>query len=489
MTSLLLYLLKANVLLIICIAMYHLLLKNLSFHQWKRAYLVFCMCIVAVGPAFVWRHYTTVNIPVRNDNITNTSQTIKQANTLSYDLYLKYLYLFLLLVIAFGIIKSSIKLYKSYQSLAKIQKQATLIHNTLPIYHHPKIEVAFSTFRNIYINENNIDPHDIDIIISHEQEHINQYHSIDKWMINILQILFWYQPIMQYFNRCINENHEWIVDACMSKKMNVQIYQLKLLQYQQYNKHIDLASQFAISNLKKRILIMNQNTSSKWKISLFASSIFCVIGASTAIAYQNVTTIVWKESINNAAHIAPDSVISKQQKKSISQNTAGKQNPLIIVDGKQIDYLLFVEKIQQQEIASKNVLSTTEGQEKYGEKGVNGVIEITLKKQELKRQPEGFTKVTTPNQISYDTVAVIDPISGEEHFEVIAHNNVNSVDATSDKVDNNGITILIDGKQSNRGIEKINPEHIESMDVIKDKNTISIIIKKEFKHLYKNSNQ
>jgi len=61
------------------------------------------------------------------------------------------------------------------------------------------------------------------------------------------------------------------------------------------------------------------------------------------------------------------------------RNTDGSEaNPLIVIDGQVSECT--VDKIDSESIASMNVLKEKSATDKYGEKGRNGVIEITTKK-------------------------------------------------------------------------------------------------------------
>jgi TonB-dependent SusC/RagA subfamily outer membrane receptor len=56
-----------------------------------------------------------------------------------------------------------------------------------------------------------------------------------------------------------------------------------------------------------------------------------------------------------------------------------KEKPLIVIDGV-ITSDLDMNKINPSNIASMNVMKGEKAKEKYGEKGANGVVEITTKK-------------------------------------------------------------------------------------------------------------
>ena len=64
-----------------------------------------------------------------------------------------------------------------------------------------------------------------------------------------------------------------------------------------------------------------------------------------------------------------------------SWTAESKNKPLIVVDGKIMDKGKNLKEIDPNNIESVNVLKGKSAQEKYGDKGVNGVIEIVTKKE------------------------------------------------------------------------------------------------------------
>jgi len=84
---------------------------------------------------------------------------------------------------------------------------------------------------------------------------------------------------------------------------------------------------------------------------------------------------------------AKEQKAAKGQKMIVVKGTAnswtaeGKNKPLIVVDGKIMDKGKNLNEIDPNSIESVNVLKGKSAQEKYGDKGVNGVIEIVTKKE------------------------------------------------------------------------------------------------------------
>ena len=69
------------------------------------------------------------------------------------------------------------------------------------------------------------------------------------------------------------------------------------------------------------------------------------------------------------------------KRKANSWTADGKNQPLYVVNGKTLEKGADIKDIDPDRIKSINVIKGQAAKEKYGDKGVNGVIEITTKKQ------------------------------------------------------------------------------------------------------------
>lgn len=70
----------------------------------------------------------------------------------------------------------------------------------------------FSFFSYLFITKGEIDKPDLAPIILHEKYHKDQLHSIDAVMLELLTILFWFNPFMWLLQRDIKASHEYLAD-------------------------------------------------------------------------------------------------------------------------------------------------------------------------------------------------------------------------------------------------------------------------------------
>ena len=109
-------------------------------------------------------------------------------------------------------------------------------------------------------------------IIAHERMHAFQLHSLDLILIEVLVILFWFNPFIYWYRKSIREIHEYLADQAVVENGHDQIdYQKLLLSQISDNRFIGLTSRFSYSLSKNRLkmlsMIKSKNTA-KIKIAL-----------------------------------------------------------------------------------------------------------------------------------------------------------------------------------------------------------------------------
>ena len=145
---------------------------------------------------------------------------------------------------------------------------------------HTIVKTPFSFYNCMYLNAEKWNANTIsEYILLHEQAHIEQKHSLDIILLEILKIFFWFQPFIYIFKKRIQENHEYLADAhCLSQINNIKRYQELVLSYYQNSEknNIALNSSFTFKNIKKRFIMMKNTKKGRVWETVFYSSVFVV---------------------------------------------------------------------------------------------------------------------------------------------------------------------------------------------------------------------
>lgn len=147
----------------------------------------------------------------------------------------------------------------------------------------PASETAYSFFNYIFIASRPGDISTYRQILRHEKIHADQKHSLDILLAECLIILQWFNPLAWAYRAYIRQNLEFQTDEIMVKKGTDRTdYQLNLVRIASPAYASSLVANYNQSMLKKRILMMNTQTSSAssaWKYVL----LFSLLGLSVSL--------------------------------------------------------------------------------------------------------------------------------------------------------------------------------------------------------------
>ncbi len=120
----------------------------------------------------------------------------------------------------------------------------------------------FSFFRHIYINPALHAPEDLSAIIAHEKVHARGWHTGDILLGELNNVFYWFNPGAWLMKAAIRENLEFITDRqVLLSGMNARAYQYSLVKACTHPYGSVLANNFNLARLKQRIAMMNRKRS------------------------------------------------------------------------------------------------------------------------------------------------------------------------------------------------------------------------------------
>ncbi len=250
------------------------------------------------------------------------------------------------------------------------------------IVHTFSNHLPFSFFNTIYLSGTLKFNKDINDILHHELTHVKRRHSLDVMFIELLGCLFWWNPIIYLYKREIKIIHEYVADAYALIGTSKSGY--KQLISNQYSKHLEmtLANHFFNTNLKNRINMINQKSSSRHMklkyLAIIPISVLLLIAFSGFMQKENADVTFYKSSddilytvldnrTNEVISITTPSVVKYYE-------ATGTDSPIIIVNGQRVDpplknHIVWNEK--------KCISYQPDATDEYGTAGKNGLIFIS----------------------------------------------------------------------------------------------------------------
>ncbi len=291
------YLLEANLCLLLCYGAYLLLLKNETNFTFKRLYLGFTVLASLLFPLFT--------IGIGNSSIPTIGQMmpayilpeivvgggekVEVITTPFFNVWKVVFQIYLLGLIVF----TGKTIYQFIRLSLIIRKSKLMVASDgYSIYETNKTIPTFSFFKWIIIGEaDNLSDIDKRQIISHEIQHIKNYHSIDILMVELARILFWFNPLVYPLKRNISDIHEYQADEKTVRDLDIQEYCSLLARITLQSAGISLANHFNKSLTVKRIEMMKtmKRKMKKWKIgavAVVATGLFFTIACQDQIGAE-----------------------------------------------------------------------------------------------------------------------------------------------------------------------------------------------------------
>lgn len=150
---------------------------------------------------------------------------------------------------------------RKLKTVLKIKKQSTQKWIGNQVYFELKnTHDAFNFFNWIFMG-NKLTPQEKELIYIHEKEHRNLKHSFDLLLLEILKIIFWFNPLFIWLQRELKAVHEIQADKKI-KNQSTQAYALLLLQKTMHCQSITFVNTFNKPLIKTRIMLL-KNTQQK----------------------------------------------------------------------------------------------------------------------------------------------------------------------------------------------------------------------------------
>ncbi len=171
----------------------------------------------------------------------------------------------LLLIYVLGVLVSLFKMLFGLYQIAQLYRKSEIVDRKA--YRLVKTEGThspFSFFNLLFWSKNRrLEEEEERHILQHELAHMQQGHSMDVILLEILGILFWCLPPVHFYKKALRTVHEYLADAAVYNKTPKKQYGQLLLKQAQSGPALALGHSFFHSQLKQRIIMMTKNKSSR----------------------------------------------------------------------------------------------------------------------------------------------------------------------------------------------------------------------------------
>ena len=423
------YLLEANLYLLIFYGFYRLFLHGETFYTNNRYYLLlssigaFIFPILQLGFLNPMPQVVDSALAFPPPVLYTEAELANRASApvaLIID-YTTYFYPIYLIICCFFVLKLILSLSKIVRLWLTAKKDRS---GTITIVELEKEHSAFSFFNLLFIHPQLAAKQ---TVLKHEMVHIKQKHSLDILFFEIIQIICWFNPFIYFIKKDIKLLHEYIADELTTNKdIQKHDYAMFLIENSFGVAPTPLTNQiFNQSILKRRINMLNKKRTAGWArlrlllVLPLGGAMLCTSTMAFTKDYGYLDLLPEKSFSNTLQEVPKVENIKKQNAPKVENikkdqvkfpppivkndrftplyakdKATGKpvlrEKRLILINGKAVENLATFYGVYDADNVKYSVNESSTAK-KYGDKGKNGVVEITGKNIKY------YNKVTYPS--------------------------------------------------------------------------------------------
>jgi hypothetical protein len=359
MSALLLYLLKANAVLLLFALAYFGLLRQLTFFTLNRAYLLLALGFAVVYPALPVPALfaTDAPLPLALAAWVPVGAAATAAGTAAAPVAAAFDWeLVLLALYGLGAAVMLVRLLVQLLAVARLRRQSQPAEFEGQPYRRLAGEAGpFSFWQTIYLNPAQHPAGELAAVLRHEQVHVRQWHTLDVLLAQLVQAAAWCNPAAWLLRRAVLDNLEYLADHhALQTGLDRRAYQYSLLRLSHGVAGPTLVTHFTFLTLKNRIAMMNMPSSP----------------AAQTVRYLLAIPLVMSLALGFSAAQARETAPAAQQGDATTPRA-------YYLDGKLSDKAT-IDKVVPSTIDRVNVLKDEQARKVFGIDG--GVIIVTTTK-------------------------------------------------------------------------------------------------------------
>ncbi len=403
METFLFYLLRSSLVAILLYGIYMAIFSKTTFHRANRIALDSILAVSVVFPLFRFRlipetAHSMMDISAINGSNLSELPVSSVGQSLWQNIpWIEIIAIFYFVGLSFFLIRQLLGFMRLAAMIRTSEKEA-VSHAAILCITDCKIQ-PFSWFRYIVVSKDDVKSNYFPVILWHELTHVERYHSVDRTIFDLFACIFWFNPFAWQLRREIQTVHEYQADEhTLESGVDIKQYQLLLIRKSAGENTFALANNFLQRDLHKRIRMMktiHTNISRKWQYALMLPGIaISLIALSIPALYAKADSTntskkqIPSETANFLAHKSGEKetvvrdttkvTVWNKKQKVIEELSDDAKRAIFMVDGTQTNYDK-VQVIDPQEIDNVSVLKGDAATSVYGTEAKDGVVIITTK--------------------------------------------------------------------------------------------------------------
>ena len=231
----------------------------------------------------------------------------------------------------------------------------------------------FSFLRTIYVNKSDYLQNRIShSILSHELEHIRQSHTRDILFFEIIQIIYWFNPVLKFYNWSVRINHEYLADDAVTRNStDIKSYSDELISFISFRSNISLTSGVSPSMIRLRLLMLNSGNNRVIKAMSIVSALF------TAALLFVILSMKPDYQVKQDPSNSSKTIKTLIEEVKFRNSDFSPSKTLFIVNGRILESNEMLEA-EPNQIRDIRILTGQAATDKYGKDAGDGAVELSL---------------------------------------------------------------------------------------------------------------
>lgn len=279
----LLYLAKVSMGMIVLYAIYWFLLQKHTYFVFNRFYLMIALLVSILAPLVVLPEEAPEVVPTMTlafEPTTFIFQPTEQPLLTTEEI--------LLLCYVLGVLVMLGRLVVRFWQLLQIMRKGRreYARNYILVRITDKNIGSFSFLHYLVISQDDVTVYK-EVVLRHELVHIQQRHSWDLLWVELVQVFWWFNPILIFYKRSLKEIHEFIADEKATN--GDRLHYARTLAGYAFGVSPQLLTNnfFDVSQLKNRIAMLTKNRSSRWVLGRYLLALPVVVGLVVLVAARS----------------------------------------------------------------------------------------------------------------------------------------------------------------------------------------------------------
>lgn len=268
--AILLYFLKVNIGLSAFYALFWLVFSRNTFFRLNRFYLLGSLILSFLLPFISIKHNDdTLPSTINDISLFVLKGTLQQSTgflEITWFQVIQFIVLTGVLVLLARFVYSIVQIFIMLFKSEPLDYTDTYEGNYYWLIKSKFTTSSFSFFNFLILNKED-SFYNRKFVIEHEQVHIDQRHTIDIILVEVIQILCWYNPVLIMYKKSLQKLHEYIADSI--------IHHSDLAEYAQFLFAYNFRSQIShlttsfmqTSMLKQRIQMLTRPRSNEYLLA------------------------------------------------------------------------------------------------------------------------------------------------------------------------------------------------------------------------------